>query len=268
MQTTGQSAIESTQSTSVCKHLDVYGIRVRYKAQGSGEQVLLLHGWGSSLDSMTALFDALTPAYSVFAIDFPGHGKSELPPERWGVCDYTDCLLQVMDALGLERPHVLAHSFGGRVAIRLAKYHHTRVNKMILVDSAGVRPRRPLKSYFKIALAKTGKFSAKFGGRAGKALRDYIYSRVGSKDYVSAGPLRDTFVRVVNEDQTEMLADVLAPTLLVWGAQDRDTPIESAKVMAELIPNASLVVMDNAGHYSFLDQPHKFNLIVKKFLRS
>jgi pimeloyl-ACP methyl ester carboxylesterase len=138
---------------------------------------------------------------------------------------------------------------------------------MILVDSAGIRPPRPLKYYFKIGAAKIGKVMAAYGGKLGKKFRDYVYASVGSKDYASAGPMRNTFVRVVNEDQTNMLRDVQSPTLLIWGADDKETPLKLGEEMARLIPNSSLVVMENAGHFSFIDQPHKFNLIVRKFLR-
>jgi pimeloyl-ACP methyl ester carboxylesterase len=258
--------LQETSST-VSPFLDISGVKVHYKATGSGEEILLLHGWGGSIESMELIFDALSKSYRVVAIDFPGHGKSALPHNPWGIPEYTDCLLRVMDALDLQRPHIIAHSFGGRVTIRLAKFHPNRVNKIILVDSAGIRPPRPPKYYFKIALAKTGKFLAKYGGRTGQAVRNFIYSRIGSKDYAQAGPLQGTFIKVVNDDQTEMLPYIQSPTLLVWGADDKDTPLASAKIMEKLIPNASLVVLENAGHFSYIDHPHKFHMIVRKFLR-
>jgi pimeloyl-ACP methyl ester carboxylesterase len=270
MQSTDQSAIKLTLqevSSATSSYLDIDGVRIRYKASGVGEQVLLLHGWGGSIESMELVFDALAKSYNVFAIDFPGHGKSDLPPGPWAVSDYTDCLLRVMDNLGLRRPHIIAHSFGGRVTIRLAKFHPDRVNRIVLVDSAGIRPPRPPKYYFKIALAKAGKFLARYGGSIGQGIRNFIYSRIGSKDYAQAGPLRDTFIKVVNDDQTEMLSQVQSPTLLVWGADDKDTPLASAKIMEKLIPDASLVVFENAGHFSYIDHSHKFHMIVRKFLR-
>jgi pimeloyl-ACP methyl ester carboxylesterase len=270
MQSAGQSIMElplQEASSSVSSYLDLRGVKVHYRTGGAGEQVLLLHGWGGSIESMGLVFDTLAKSYRVFAMDFPGHGKSDLPPKTWGIADYTECLLQVMDSLGVQRPHIIAHSFGGRVTIRLAMFHADRVNKIILVDSAGIRPQRPPKYHLKIALSRIGKFLGKYGGRIGQTIRKSIYDRIGSKDYNSAGPLRDTFVRVVNEDQTDMLQHIKSPTLLVWGADDKDTPLTSAEKMQKLIPNASLVVIENAGHFSYIDNPHKFHLIVKKFLR-
>lgn len=270
MQFTDQSVTEPAlheSSGTISAFLDIGETKIHYKARGSGEQVLLLHGWGASIESWGPVFDGLANSYHVVAIDFPGHGNSALPPGPWGVPEYTDCLLLIMDALSLQRPHIVAHSFGGRMTIRLANFHPDRVNKIILVDSAGIRPPRPAKYYFKTAAAKTGKFLAKYGGSIGKAIRSFIYSRIASKDYANAGPLRDTFVKVVNDDQTDILPHIQSPALLVWGADDQDTPLASAKIMQRLIPNASLVVLQNAGHFSYLDQPNKFNLIVRKFLR-
>jgi pimeloyl-ACP methyl ester carboxylesterase len=97
--------------------------------------------------------------------------------------------------------------------------------------------------------------------------RERIYRAVASPDYSNAGPLRETFVKLVNEDLTPILPQVTAPTLLVWGADDTETPLSSARVMERLIPQARLVVFQNAGHFSYLDQYGKFRLIVRQFLR-
>jgi len=270
MQSTDQPATGSAlhqAAGAISAYVELAETKIHYEVRGAGELVLLLHGWGASIKSMGPVFDGLATSYRVVAIDFPGFGESGLPPAPWGVPEYTECLLRVMDELGLERPHIIAHSFGGRMTIRLATLHPERVNKIVLVDSAGVRPPRPAKYYFKIGAAKTAKFLAKYGGSIGKSIRSSIYSRIASKDYASAGPLRDTFVKVVNDDQTEILPEIQSPVLLVWGADDQDTPVASAKIMERLIPSASLVVLQNAGHFSYLDQPNKFNLIVRKFLR-
>jgi pimeloyl-ACP methyl ester carboxylesterase len=102
--------------------------------------------------------------------------------------------------------------------------------------------------------------------------RERIYRAVASPDYANAGPLRDTFVKLVNDDltparATAILSQIASPTLLVWGADDTETPLASAKVMERLIPRARLVVLQNAGHFSYLDQYGKFRLIVRQFLR-
>jgi pimeloyl-ACP methyl ester carboxylesterase len=248
-------------------YLNIDGINIRYKTAGAGEQVLLLHGWGGSIESLGVVFDDLATHYMVFALDFPGHGESGLPPTAWGVLDYAESVLHLMNALHLRRPHILAHSHGGRVTLKLASAYPDRVGKLILVNSAGVRPPRPPTYYGRVLLAKLGKALARYGGRWGNTVRDRIYRAVASSDYANAGPLRDTFVKLVHEDLTPLLPSVKAPTLLIWGADDKDTPVSCARVMERLIPDARLVILQNAGHFSYLDQYGKFRLVVSRFLR-
>jgi pimeloyl-ACP methyl ester carboxylesterase len=205
--------------------------------------------------------------HTVVAFDFPGHGESSLPPKAWGVAEYAESVRGVMDALQVHRPHIIAHSHGGRVTIKLATVHPDRVGKLVLVDSAGVRPPRSWRYYVRVLLAKGGKALAQYCGRIGAMARERIYRAIASTDYANAGPLRDTFVKLVNDDLTPLLSQVASPTLLIWGADDTETPLSSAKVMERLIPQARLVVLQNAGHFSYLDQYGKFRLIVRQFLR-
>jgi len=263
----------STKEAKVSKsctepaYFDIGGIKTRCRASGVGEPILLLHGWGGSIESMELLFARLERHYAVFTIDFPGHGKSGLPPRAWSVSDFSEYVLRVMDALHLQRPHIIAHSFGGRVVIKLAASHPERVGKIILVDSAGIQLPRSSKYYLRFLLAKIGKYLAKHCGRSGEFACRRIYRAIESKDYASAGPLRETFVKVVNEDLSPMLPHIKAPTLLIWGADDKETPVSAAKVMERLIPNTRLIIFKNAGHFSYVDQYSKFCLVVEKFLR-
>jgi pimeloyl-ACP methyl ester carboxylesterase len=248
-------------------YLEVDGTKLRYKMAGSGTPILLLHGWGGSIESMGLIFDDFARDHTVVAFDFPGHGESSLPPEAWGVADYAESVRRVMDALHIHRPHIIAHSHGGRVTIKLATLHPDRVGKLVLVDSAGVRPPRSWRYYGRLLLAKGGKYLATYCGSIGAMARERIYRAVASKDYANAGPLRDTFVKLVNDDLTPILSQIASPTLLVWGADDMETPLSSAQVMERLIPQVRLVVFQNAGHFSYLDQYGKFRLIVRQFLR-
>jgi pimeloyl-ACP methyl ester carboxylesterase len=255
----------SYQSTDFLK---VNEIKVRYKVAGVGEQILLLHGWGGSIESMGLVLDDFANHYAVFAIDFPGHGESDMPPTAWGVSDYAELVLGIMDTLHLQRPHIIAHSFGGRVTIKLASSHPDRVGKIVLVDSAGVRPPRSMQYYLRIILAKIGKYLARRCGKLGALIRDWLYTAIASRDYLNAGPLRDTFTKIVNEDLTPRLPHIKSPTLLIWGEKnDKETPVSSAMIMKKLIPQTELVVFKNAGHFSYIDQYSKFRLIVRRFLR-
>ena len=228
--------------------------------------MLLLHGWGTSLDTFAALIEDLRRVFRVVAFDFPGHGGSDLPPAVWQVDDFVGLALEVMAALEIERASILGHSFGGRVAIKLAASHPERVDRLVLVDSAGIPPARTVRRVLKRAASRFGNAAGRRLGRPGQALRRRIVARIASPDYLNAGPLRDTFLAVVKEDLRPALARIQAPTLLVWGESDDDTPLADGRTMEKLIPGASLLVIKNAGHFSYLEQFGRFRLAVMAFL--
>lgn len=252
---------------SDAKTQEIAGLTTRYLKRGDGAPVLVLHGWGASLEAVHPIVAELSGRCSVYALDLPGFGATSMPPETWGSTEYADFVCRFMDEHGLERAAVVGHSHGGRIAIRLAVAHPERVTKLVLVDSAGIRPRRTFKYRRRVALAKLAKQVARFGGRRGRLLRERLVQRTASADYLSAGPLlRATFVRIVNEDLRDLLGRIAVPTLLIWGALDTDTPLEHGKLMEQSIPDAGLVVFERAGHFSYADEPVAFGRVVRHFL--
>jgi pimeloyl-ACP methyl ester carboxylesterase len=244
----------------------VLGLSTRHLVLGSGPPVLVLHGWGASIEAVYPIITGLAPVATVYALDLPGHGQSEPPPTPWGVDEYQEFIAAFMDALAIERPTILGHSNGGRIAIRMAATEPARATRLVLVDSAGIRPKRTLRYYRRVGMAKVGKYAARYLGRPGERLRSLIVGRVASADYAAAGPMRPTLVRLVNSDLREHLPHILVPTLLVWGAEDTDTPVADGWLMEKLIPDAGLVVLEGAGHYSYLDQSARFVRIVSHFI--
>lgn len=246
--------------------LDVDGLRTRHLVRGSGQPVLVLHGWGACIEAVEPIVSALEPLATVHALDLPGFGESALPPHPWGVEEYQAFVAAFMDAVGVERASIVAHSNGGRIAIRMAATEPQRVDKLVLVDSAGIRPRRTLRWYRRVALAKAGKHAARMLGDPGERLRERLVSKAASADYLAAGAMRPTLVRLVNADLRGHLPQIGASTLLIWGAEDTDTPPSDGQLMERLIPDAGLVLLDGAGHYSYLDQQARFGTIVRHFL--
>lgn len=256
----------SSASALDTRFLDLAGLSARYLVRGSGPPVLVLHGWGASIEAVFPIVTGLESIATVYALDLPGFGQSDLPPEPWGVEDYQTFVAAFMDALGLERAALVGHSNGGRISIRMASTEPQRVSKLVLVDSAGIRPKRTLRWYRRVGMAKVGKYAARFLGRPGERLRDLLVGRAGSTDYLQAGAMRPTLVRLVNSDLREHLPRIEVPTLLIWGSEDADTSISAAREMERLIPDAGLVVFEGAGHFSYLDQPGRFATVVRHFL--
>ncbi|HEX9923879.1 MAG TPA: alpha/beta hydrolase [Anaerolineae bacterium] len=248
---------------------DIKGLKVYYEVVGSGRPVLLLHGWGVDSQSMRPIAHYVnTPLGArAYALDFPGFGLSDTPQAAWAVDDYVQVVVELLDQLQLDTVDLIAHSFGGRVAIKLAAQTPQRVNRMVLVGCAGIRPDRTAGYYVKVTAAKaTRRLTRLLPGPLGERVRATILSRLGSRDYRSAGKLRGTFVKVINEDLRHVLPHIQAPVLLVWGDSDTETPLKDGHLMAELIPQARLVVLPKTGHYCYLDDFPAFSRALLSFL--
>lgn len=246
--------------------LEIDGLRLAYRDLGQAGRrppVVLLHGWGASLDAVASIQQALTAEHRVLAFDLPGFGQSDPPPAAWASADYAALLERALDRLGLDRVHLIGHSRGGAIAIVLAASRPSLVERLVLVDSAGLRPARGPRYRARVAAYKVAR---RFVRR--RAAADWLSRRFGSADYRSAGRLRSTLVRLVNEDLRPLLPRVAAPTLLIWGDQDEETPLRDAAIMEQEITDAGLVVFPGAGHFAYADDPGRFAAIVGHFLKA
>jgi pimeloyl-ACP methyl ester carboxylesterase len=247
----------------------VDGISVRHADRGAARAegdlpVLVLHGWGAHLEAIEPIVAALEGETRVLALDLPGFGQSDPPPEPWDADAYMRFVLRFLDELGVRRVHAVGHSHGGRVAICMAAEQPGRVGRLLLVDAAGVPPKRGMKYRAKVSVAKAGKVAGKVGA---SGLQDKLRARVASTDYLNASEdMRATFRLVIGQDITDRLPRIKATTLLVWGDQDDDTPLWMAHRMEELIPDAGLAVFEGAGHYSYADDPARFRSVARLFL--
>jgi len=244
------------------------GLESYYTLEGRGEPIVLLHGWGASSQSLQPVAASLTETRRVLTVDLPGFGWSQPPPEAWGSRQYADHVVALLDQVGIGRAAILGHSNGGRVAIQIAAAHPARVSQLLLVASAGVRPRRGIRYYARIGTTKLLRAIAAVPGlrSIGQRLLARWADRVGSRDYRAAGRMRPTLVRLVNEDLTPMFSRVQAPTLVLWGDQDREVGRSAVELMAARIPRARLEVLAGAGHFPFLDAPEAFGRAVGAFL--
>ncbi|PYZ96755.1 alpha/beta hydrolase [Alteribacter lacisalsi] len=249
-------------------HINLAHGALHYTVSGEGAPVILLHGWGVDSKSFTPVHKFLERNFKVYAVDFPGFGQSDEPPEQWGVEDYTEVLAQFIDELEIENPILVGHSFGGRVSIVYAS-KYKKAKKLILAGSAGIKPKRKLNYYAKVYFYKACKNVLRLPGlnKYREDILAKIKGRTGSADYRQAsGVMQQTMVKVVNEDLQHLMPDVKVPVLLIYGENDTATPVADGRRMEELMPDAGLVVLKNAGHYVFLDQMNQFNVIVDKFL--
>ncbi len=236
----------------------IAGQKIAQRQIGDGIPVLLLHGWGANLDLMLPLAERLAPqGYQCYLLDLPGFGQSDPPPVGWTVHDYTNLVIAYLDAQNLPQVHLIGHSFGGRLGLVLGADFPDRVDKMALIDSAGILTPPSASSQLRLKAYRTALKALDRTGFRQQAdqLRAWYSGRYGSSDYKAAsGTMRETFVKVVNEDLLPFAARVRVSTLLFWGDQDQDTPLWQGQKLEQTIPDAGLVVWEGAGHYSYLDR--------------
>lgn len=228
--------------------------KLSYHKLGKGNPIILLHGWGARGELMLPISKAL-PYFTYIAPDFYGHGLSPHPDYPLTVKDFSESIIELLRYEKIERATFICHSFGGRVGLYIASHYPDMVERLILCDSAGLKPKRGVKYYIKRAnfiIRRT------FGLSTDKC---------GSIEYKAlSGAMKKTFSNVVNYYQDDQLKNISAPTLVVWGDKDRVTPISMARKFVKQIDNSKLHIIKGAGHFSYAEDLKDFKRVVEKFL--
>ena len=255
---------------------EIDGLNINYRDEGQGPLLLLLHGWGSNVDLFDGIFKFASKKYHVVGMDMPGFGKSDEPKEPWEVSDFTEFVIHFIQKLYPKEKDIifLGHSMGGRVIIKmLGNTQGTKLSfnvpKIILTDSAGIKPTPSKKQSFRTRRYKFYK-NLLIKTRIAKlfpATIESLQKKFGSADYAAASPImRASLVKVVNEDLSPYMPNIKMPALLIWGDKDTATPLSDGQKMEKLMPEAGLAVIPGAGHYSFLDNMYMYNKILGSFL--
>lgn len=247
------------------------GLSINYIKRGSGKIVLILPGWGTTINTYMPLINNLSTYSTVYSLDMPGFGYSQEPDVSWNVDNYVDFVIKFIKKFNINELDLIGHSNGGRIIIKLLskKDLDIKINKVILIGSAGIVHQKSSKLSFKVRLFK---FCKKFAQlkpieKVFPNLLDKVKNHFGSEDYRNSTPImRETMVRLINEDLTNLLPNIKLPTLLIWGENDTATPIEDAKLMNDLIPNSKLIKLENCSHYVFLEKLDYVGQVIKDFL--
>ncbi len=253
---------------------ELEGLKINYVCEGEKSDnkpdILMLHGWGANIKLFSQIINHLSPYFRVIALDLPGFGESDEPKGPWNVDNYVDFVIKFCDKMGIKSCFIIAHSFGGRITIKLMSRDNLpfKVEKIVLTGSAGIRPKQSAKSKFKTKCYKIGKkvLSTKICQKLMPNALENLRKKNGSADYNAASPvMRQCLVKVVNEDLTELIPNINVPTLLIWGEKDDAVPLSDGQLMEKLISDAGLVVFEGCGHFAFLEQGGRFCRILDSF---
>ncbi len=250
--------------------IEINGIPTMVTFSGSGCDLLCLHGWGANYASFSELRAALRDdPFRIIAPDFPGFGESGNPKEAWSVDDFANFVEELVEKLGLQDVFLLGHSHGGRVAIKLASRNRSWISRLYLCAPAGIRRSKHWKRTIGIVIASLGKkFCSLPGLRAIQPLlKRLLYKLLMVHDYERAeGVLRETMVKVINEDLTPLLEWIKVPTTLFWGEDDTMTPLADSEIMNKKIVQSRLYTFKGVRHRVHRDKAMEIAEVIRRDL--
>lgn len=237
--------------------IKVKNININYIQYGKGKDILLLHGWGQNIEMMKPIGDNFCDKFRITILDLPGFGESEEPSTPWTIGNYEELLEEFVKEVKIKKPIVIGHSFGGRLAIRYSSINP--VEKVVLFGSPCIRENEKLSLSVKF-LKKVKQLPGM--DKVGEYMKQYI----GSRDYKAASPvMRQTLVEVVNEDLSKYAKEIEEPTLLIWGENDTEAPLEDAKKLESIMIDAALIILPGT-HYAYLENLPQVVNILNSFL--
>lgn len=229
----------------------------------SNNTLIFLHGWGVDSQLWFKIIPELVKKnWSMYFLDLPGFGQSQVPKSAYGVDDYKKIVYKFIKKLDIKKVNLIGHSFGGRITIKLASENPEFLEKIVLVDTAGVVTASKIK---KISTLIAKIISPIFKPSFMQPLRKKFYFFIGS-EYLENEKLSQIFSKVVSENLTRLLTHINKSTLIIWGKNDKITPLYYGELMNKLIPKSKLIIFEKAGHFSFIDQPEGFVRELIKFI--
>ena len=260
----------------------VDGLTLHYYDGGptNGETLLMIHGFGANRDNWLRLARHFTDRYRVIALDLPGFGDSDLPPGSYDVGTQAERLADILDVMGIKQAHVLGNSMGGHIAALYAARYPDRVHSLALFANAGIDSPHKSELYRLLTSGAANPLVVKQPQDFDNLLQfvfvepPYLPASLkrylGERAMVRAEHYGMVFKQLVERSipLEPELTKIQAPTLLLWGRQDRVLDVSSIEVMQPLLRSSSVVIMDNVGHAPMLERPEESALLYRRFLQS
>jgi Predicted hydrolases or acyltransferases (alpha/beta hydrolase superfamily) len=252
-----------------------HGPRLHYVQQGdaNGDAVVFLHGWPDSWFSFSRVLSLLPPQVHAFVLDQRGFGESERPDDGYRIDDFVADVSKFLDAMSVERAHVIGHSFGSFVARQLAVTCPERVASVVLIGTgwtAANRVTREVQAAMRnLPDPVPREFARDFqASTAYVPLPESFFERIVDESLKLPSRLwREVFDHLLAHDHAGPLTRLTAPTLLLWGDHDALFPREEQDRLARTIPGATLTIYPETGHCPNWERPERVAADLMKFLR-
>lgn len=241
-----------------------------YEKYGDGESnILILPGWGNTRPTFNFLISNLMKDNTVYIIDYPGFGNSSFPERNLTIYDYARVIKDFIKINKLNNLIIISHSFGSRIAILLSSILNVNIDKLVIIDGAGIKPKKTIKSRIKSITYKIlKKLNVLFPRNLRKRYLNWLLNIYGSKDYRELSEnRRKTFSNIVREDLTIYLSKIRVDTLIIWGEKDKDTPLSDGYIMNSKIKDSGLIILKGASHFSYLDYPYQSSCIINSYIK-
>lgn len=262
----------------IVDHVEVLGLDIAFRRAGQGVPLLLLHGGLCDSRVWRSQLEELGDEFSVVAWDAPGCGESSDPPDSYRLPDYADLLGAFVEALGIERPHVLGHSFGGGLALELYRRHPALPRSLVVAAGyagwAGSLPAEEVRARLDLALRQADELPTAItpdsvpGLFSTKLSAEQLEEVAAIMSEVRPAGMRTMARGFAEADLRDVLASIDVPTLLLYGDADQRASRAVWEPLHAGIPTSTLVLLPGIGHDLALEAPEAFNAEVRRFIRS
>lgn len=245
------------------------GIKIYYNKYGmSKKNLIILPGWGDTRNTFLNIINTYKEYFTIYIIDYPSFGKSPTPTKELTIYDYALLIRNFIKDNNINNPSVIAHSFGGRITSLLVGKYKLKLDKIILIDVAGIKRRKKLKVFLKEKVYKILKILTRLLPKKKQELvRKKLLLRFSSDDYQAIPiSMKKTFQNIIKVDLRDYYKEIMNETLIIWGQYDCDTPLKDGRYLNKIISNSALITYKGAGHFSYLNYPYLTNKIIYNFL--
>ena len=250
-------------------YITIDDINIYYEKHGTkGQTILILPGWGDNRCTFDYLINFLKNYFTIYILDYPGFGNSNLPSKDLTIFDYTELVYKFITKLEINNPILIGHSFGGRIISILTTYN-IKIKKLLLIDIAGLKKKKDLKLLIKQTTYKLlKKLKILLPNKLKKKYLNYLFTKFSSNDYKSLDKkMLKTFQNIVHEDLTNYIKQIKLETLILWGELDNITPISDGIKINKLIKNSSLITISNTKHFPYLEKEYLVSRIIFEYLK-